>query len=159
MGMYKYIRETMQTEYKERSDPYRARLAAWRKDGAIVRAERPTNLPRARTLGYKAKNGYVLVRVRAGRGQRKRHRPWGGRKPAKNVSYLAPGKSYQSMAEEKAARKFPNLDVLNSYWIGEDGTSRYFEIIMVDPALVDIGIRRTGVFRGLTSSGRRHRGL
>jgi large subunit ribosomal protein L15e len=159
MGMYKYIKETMQNEYKERSDGYRARLAAWRKEGAVVRSERPTNLPRARTLGYKAKNGYVIVRVRTGRGQRKRPHPMGGRKPAKNVAYLSPGKSYQAMAEEKAARQFPNLDVLNSYWMGEDGTSKYFEIVMVDPVLIDVGTRRKGAFRGLTSAGKKHRGL
>ena len=31
------------------------------------------------------------------------------------------------------ARKYPNLRVLNSYWVGEDGSQKWHEIIMLDP--------------------------
>ena len=39
-----------------------------------------------------------------------------------------------SVAEERAGYKCGNLRVLNSYWVGEDGTYKYFEVIMVDPS-------------------------
>ena len=39
-----------------------------------------------------------------------------------------------SSAEERVGRKIGSLRVLNSYWVGEDSTYKYFEVIMVDPA-------------------------
>lgn len=159
MGMYKYIQKSFQKEYHERSASYRARLSKWRKEGAVVRAEKPTNLARARTLGYKAKQGWCIVRVRVGRGMRKRPHPFGGRKPGKNYSYVQPGKSLQRIAEERAARKYSNLEVLNSYFVGSDGQYKYFEVILVDPKAYDGKLGRGRAFRGLTSAGKRGRGL
>jgi large subunit ribosomal protein L15e len=154
--MYKYIREAFQKEYKERSQVLRQRITEWRKLGTVARIERPTNLARARTLGYKAKDGLFMARVAVGRGQRKRPHPWGGRKPAKNVAYLSPGKSLQRAAEEKAARVFRNLEVINSYWVGQDGTKKYFEIIMADRSIVP-GAPKGRAFRGLTSAAKKGR--
>ncbi|MEM2486836.1 MAG: 50S ribosomal protein L15e, partial [Candidatus Bathyarchaeia archaeon] len=65
---------------------------------------------------------------------------------------------------------FPNLEVLNSYWVGEDGRYKWFEVIMVDPhhpairADKDINWicekqHKGRVFRGLTSAGKKVRGL
>ena len=159
MSMYGYIQKTFQEEYHLRSAIYRARISKWRQEGAIVRAERPTNLARARTLGYKAKQGYCIVRVCVGRGARKRPHPWGGRKPGKNYAYTQPGKSLQHIAEERAARRYINLEVLNSYFVGSDGQYKYFEIILVDPARFEGNLAPGRAFRGLTSSARRGRGL
>jgi large subunit ribosomal protein L15e len=156
VGMYKYIKKAFQKEYKERSEILRKRISAWRKLGTVCRIERPTNLSRARELGYKAKEGYLMARVSVGRGQRKRPHPWGGRKPAKNVAYLSPGKSLQRSAEEKAARVFRNLEVLNSYWVGQDGTRKYFEVILADRKLLP-GAQKGRAFRGLTSAGKKGR--
>jgi len=154
--MYKYIQESFQKEYRERDEIYRRRITAWKKLGTVARIERPTNLARARSLGFKAKDGYLMARVMMGRGQRKRPHPWGGRKPAKNVAYLSPGKSLQRQAEEKAARVFKNLEVLNSYWVGQDGTKKFFEVILVERKLLP-GAAKGRAFRGLTSAGRRGR--
>ena len=154
--MYKYIQESFQQEYKERSSIYRQRITAWKKLGTVARIDRPTNLARARSLGYKAKEGYFMARVIMGRGSRKRPHPWGGRKPAKNVAYLSPGKALQRTAEEKAARVFRNLEVLNSYWVGQDGTKKFFEIILVDRKLSP-GQAKGRAFRGLTSAGKKSR--
>lgn len=156
VGMYKYIQESFQKEYKERSAIYRQRITAWRKLGTVARIDRPTNLARARSLGFKAKDGYFMARVIMGRGSRKRPHPWGGRKPAKNVAYLSPGKSLQRQAEEKAARVFRNLEVLNSYWVAQDGTKKFFEVILVDRPLAP-GQAKGRAFRGLTSAGRKGR--
>ena len=156
MGMYKYIQESFEKGYKERSPLLRKRITEWRKLGTVTRIGKPTNIARARTLGYKAKTGYYMARVAVGRGQRKRPHPWGGRKAAKNVAYLSPGKSLQRQGEEKVARKFPNLEVFNSYWVGQDGVKKYFEVILVDRVIVN-GVRGRA-FRGLTSAGKWGRG-
>jgi len=155
MGMYKYIKETFEKEYHERSMILRKRITEWRKQGTVARIERPTNLSRARSLGYKAKEGICMARVAVGRGSRKRPHPWGGRKAAKNVAYLSPGKSLQRQAEEKAARVFRNLEVVNSYWVGQDGVKKYFEVILADKKLLQNAKGRA--FRGLTSAGKKGR--
>lgn len=154
--MYKYIKKAFQQEYKERGVILRRRISTWRKLGTVVKIERPTNLVRARELGYKAKEGFMMARVAVGRGQRKRPHPWGGRKPAKNVAYLSPGKSLQRQGEEKAARVFSNLEVVNSYWVGQDGTKKYFEVILADRKLLP-GSPKGRAFRGLTSAGKKGR--
>ncbi len=163
MGLYTYIRKTFIEEYKERSPEYKKRLMEWRREPTIVMVDKPTNIARARYLGYKAKEGYYIVRVKTRKGRRTRKKPRGGRKPKRNIKYIAPEKSYQAIAEEKAARKYRGLEVLNSYWVGEDGTHKYFEVIMIDPDNKSVTTpaknRRGRAFRGLTSAGRKHRGL
>jgi large subunit ribosomal protein L15e len=98
-------------------------------------------------------------------------RPRSGRRPKRmGVKKFKPAKSIRLIAEERAARKFPNLEVLNSYWVGEDGRSKWFEIILVDPSHPSIkadadinwicqkqNYRR--VFRSLTAAGKKVRGL
>jgi len=96
----------------------------------VTRVENPTNLVRAHELGYKAKKGYIIVRVRNKRGKRARPRPDLGRKPAKNRAWENPGKPWQWYAERKAERDYPNMVALNSYWIAEDGSNQYHEVIM-----------------------------
>ncbi len=147
------------------------RAIKWRKQPAVVRIEKPTRINRARALGYKAKQGFVVVRVRVRRGRLSRPRPRSGRRPKRmGVAKLKPAKSLRLIAEEKAARKFPNLEVLNSYWVWEDGRYKWFEVIMVDPnhpaikSDKDINwicekVHRGRVFRGLTSAGKKVRGL
>lgn len=166
MGAYKYITKTFQEEYKNRSEEYRRRLMMWRREPAIVRLERPTNIARARFLGYKPIQGIFVVRVRVKKGLRKRPDPRAGRKARHNYRYVQPGLSHQVIAEQRAARKHPNAEVINSYWVGEDGSFKYFEVIMADrgaPQLPDyikeIVKRKGRAFRGLTSAGRKVRGL
>ncbi|VVB65564.1 50S ribosomal protein L15e [Candidatus Gugararchaeum adminiculabundum] len=162
MGAYKHIQETFQQEYKERAQIFKARVQKWKKEGSIERVERPTNLARARTLGYKAKPGFVIVRVRIGKGRRKRKKPLGGREPKHNGRFFSPHKSHQRMAEERACAKFANLEVLNSYWVGEDGMQKYYEVILVDgtnPATGMQWVQRGRAERGLTSAGMRSRSL
>ncbi|MGZ4938059.1 MAG: 50S ribosomal protein L15e [Halobacteriota archaeon] len=145
------------------------RLQAWRRESAVTRIARPTRLDRARSLGYKAKKGIVMARVRTWRGGRRISRPRGGRRTKHmGVKSIAPRKSAQRIAEERAARKFPNLEVLNSYWVGQDGKSKWYEVILVDPVhpfilndrnLSWISISRGRAFRGLTGAGKKGRGL
>ena len=169
-SMYSYIEATWQKEEWKKS-VLRKRLIEWRRDEAIVRVEKPTRLNRARALGYKAKQGFVVVRVRVRRGGLNKPRPNSGRRPKRMGVYgYSPSKGYRWIAEERAARKFPNLEVLGSYYVGEDGLYKYYEIIMVDPnhpvIKADPNLKwlqdpanRKRVFRGLTSAGKKARGL
>jgi large subunit ribosomal protein L15e len=169
---YKYIAEAWANSEKSFVDELmRQRLIQWRRQPAIFRIEKPTRLDRARKLGYKAKQGFVVVRVRVRRGGLRKQRPKAGRRPKRmGVKKFKPAKSLKLIAEERAGRKFPNLEVLNSYWIGEDGRSKWFEIIMVDPnhpiikADKDVSWicqkqHHRRVFRSLTSAGKKVRSL
>lgn len=133
--MYRHLREA----WKRPGDSYvkelmKKRVIRWRRQPSIVRIEKPTRLDRARRLGYKAKKGFVVVRVRVRRGGRRKPRPRMGRRQKRmGVSKYTPAKSLKLIAEERVARKYPNLEVLNSYWVWEDGTSKWFEVIFVDP--------------------------
>ena len=59
----------------------RERMIDWRKGNSIERLEHPTRLDRARSLGYKAKIGYIVVRSRVRRGGSNRPKIMGGRRP------------------------------------------------------------------------------
>jgi large subunit ribosomal protein L15e len=169
---YKYIAEAWKKpEESFVEELMRQRLIEWRKEPAIVHVEKPTRLDRARKLGYKAKQGFIIVRVRVRRGGLRKQRPKAGRRPKRmGVRKYKPAKSLRLIAEERAARKFPNLEVLNSYWVGEDGRFKWFEVIMVDPHHPAVKADRDinwicqkqhkgRVFRGLTSAGKKVRGL
>jgi large subunit ribosomal protein L15e len=113
----------------------RQRAIIWRRQPVIVRIDKPTRIDRARRLGYKAKKGFVMVRVRVRRGGRRKPRPKMGRRQKRmGVKKYTPAKSIKLIGEERVARKYPNLEVLNSYWVWEDGISKWFEVILVDPS-------------------------
>ena len=57
--------------WKENSMDLRERVVGWRKENAITRIDKPSRLDRARRLGYKAKQGVVVVRMRVGTGGRR----------------------------------------------------------------------------------------
>lgn len=134
----------------------------------IEKLERPTNIPKARMLGYRAKQGFTMVRVRVKKGGRSRPSPTGGRKPKRSGKFFTPGKSLKLIAEEKVGRKFKNMEVLNSYWSYEDGKHKWFEVILVDfshPSIKSdkkiswIAKDTNRVYRGRTSAGKKSRGL
>lgn len=131
--MYKYVRKSFLATFKERPQALREKIAKWRRTPVVVRVERPSNPLRARSLGYKAKRGYVVARVRIAKGKRRRKRPDLGRKPGKNRKTEPPGRSLQTLAENRAARRFPNLTPINTYFVAEDGQHKFFEVILKDP--------------------------
>ncbi len=172
MNLYKNVRDFWRNrnsnEFKEIQRP---RLIQWRREPTILRVNRPLRIDRARSLGYKAKPGYVIVRAKVRRGARRMSRPTRGRSRGVNLAVdKTSGRNLRWIAETRASRKYTNLEVLGSYWVGQDGRSKWFEIILVDPvhpAIVNDhriswifkknNTRR--VFRGLTSAGKRSRGL
>jgi large subunit ribosomal protein L15e len=73
MGCYKYMEELWR---HKQSDALRflLRVRAWeyRQRPNILTCNRPTRTEKAHRLGYKAKQGYVIVRAGVRRGGRKR---------------------------------------------------------------------------------------
>lgn len=174
MGAYKYI-EAIQT--KKQSDLLRflLRVRCWeyRQLNVIHRASRPSRPDKARRLGYRAKQGYVIYRIRVRRGNRKKHVPKGatyGKPVRQGVNHMKPTRSLRSIAEERVGRKCANLRVLNSYWINADGVYKYYEVICVDPQhnairrdprinwIVD-AVHKHREVRGLTGVGKKTRGM
>jgi len=129
----------MQQAWKKPSESYvqsvmRKRVISWRRQPVIVRIDKPTRLDRARRLGYKAKKGFVVVRIKVRRGGRRKPRPKMGRRQKRmGVKKYTPAKSIKLIGEERVARKYPNLEVLSSYWVWQDGISKWYEVILVDP--------------------------
>ncbi|MDO8624840.1 MAG: 50S ribosomal protein L15e [Candidatus Diapherotrites archaeon] len=176
---HQYLSQTLQSVIKGEKNSdydfnqvYRDRLINFRKaEGAVVRVAHPTNLVSAHRLGYKAKKGIFMVRVRVRKGSGLHRRPYNGRKPKRmGVNRLTRKKSIQAIAEQRASSRYVNCEVLNSYWVGEDGHDKYFEVIMVDPQAPEITsdknldwlshpANRHRTDHGLTSAGKKSRGL
>ena len=123
MGLYSYLEELW---HKKQSDALRflLRVRSWeyRQLPGIHRCTRPTRPDKARRLGYKAKQGYVIYRVRVRRGGRKRQVKKGivyGKPSTQGVLKLKNQKSSRLVAEGKVGKVCGNLRVLNSYWINE----------------------------------------
>jgi large subunit ribosomal protein L15e len=170
--MYAYVREAWkkpaETGVKELQWQ---RMQEWRREGSVVRLEHPTRIDRARNLGYKAKQGIAVVRVRIRRGGRRKPRYVRARRSARmGVNRITAGKSLQRIAEERASVKYPNMEVLNSYWVGQDGKQKWFEVILVDGHHPSVQADRTLSWlknpahrgraeRGKTSAGRKGRGM
>ncbi|MDD3244558.1 MAG: 50S ribosomal protein L15e [Candidatus ainarchaeum sp.] len=174
-----YIKKTVQNEFKKKEDEnynykkiYTQRLIGYRHiKEAVVKLEKPTNIPRARELGYKAKQGIIVVLAKVRKGSGLIRRPNKGRKPKRmGVNKITRRISIQRMAENKAADKFVNMEVLNSYLIGEDGQHKYYEVILVDPnhprIITDKDLHwicdpqhKGRSYKGLTSAGKKNRGL
>jgi len=166
-GLYYYLRRAWKKPEKK---TLRERMVTWRKSRVFTKVEKPLRLDRARALGYKAKKGFVIIRIRIKRGGHKRKRPNKGRRSKRLHIRKTLKMNYKWIAEQRVARKYKNLEVLNSYQIGKDGINYFYEIICVDPSKPEIKNDRTinwicksknkkRVMRGLTSAGKKSRGL
>ncbi|MHA1150282.1 MAG: 50S ribosomal protein L15e [Promethearchaeota archaeon] len=168
---YKYVKESFEEHESGYQTPDWYRGIEYRRGPSIQRVNRPTKIQRARTLGYKAKQGYAIVRARIRKGGMHKKRPKRGRKPrAMGISKFTTGKNLQWIAEERVQRKYPNMQILNSYLVYNDGTHWYYEVIIVDPSHPVIksdpkinwiceAHQKRRVTRGKTSAGRKARGL
>lgn len=171
MSLYQYARE----QWRDRHDDetlrkiWQQRLKEWRTQDRFTRIENPTRLAKARSLGYKAKPGFVLVRGRMRAGGRRKRAIKAGRRPKRaGRTRFTPTKNHRQIMEERINRKHPNLEVLNSYPVAKDGKHKWFEVILVDPdhpAIAeddDVGWileNRGRAYRGKTGAGKESRGL
>ena len=173
MGLHKHVGEAWKNPKEGIPSRYRIdRMATWRKEPVFKRIKKPTRIDAARRVGYKAKQGVVIVRTRVRRGGLRKGKIHMKRKPSKaGIKKITMGKSIQRIAEERSATRYPNLEVLNSYWVGEDGKNKFYEVIMIDPehpvikadknmGWVSSGSSHRGrAFRGKTGAGKSGRGL
>lgn len=172
MSMYSHVRDAWKKPAESGVKEHNFdRLIHWRKQPTVVRVEKPLRLDRARALGYKAKQGFVVARVKIRRGTLNKQRPKMGRKPTKmGVNKITSGKSLRWIAEQRVQKRYPNLEVLNSYWVAQDGHYKFFEVILVDPVHPAIiadkhvnwicqNTQQGRVHRGLTGAGKKARGL
>ena len=171
-SFYSHIREAWRTPKEGKlAELQWQRQQEWRDQGAIERIERPTRLDKARSQGYKAKQGVVVARVAVRKGTARKQRFKAGRRSKRQgVNKITRRKSIQRIAEERASRKYPNLRMLNSYWVGEDGSRKWHEVILLDPEHPAIrndddlnwicdDTQRGRPFRGKTGAGVRGRGM
>jgi large subunit ribosomal protein L15e len=168
---YHHIGEAWKGIERQHGSPQWERLVQWREGESFEKVEKPLRLNKARQLGYKAKQGIIVVRARVRRGGLNKKRFVQGRVPSKmGVAKITMRQNTQAIAEVRTAKHFPNLEVLNSYYVGEDGKNLYYEVILVDPYHPAIesdkdlnwltqANARNRVLRGKTSAGQKHRGL
>ncbi len=166
-GMYHFIKQAWK---KPDTKTLRERMVEWRASEAQVKVDKPLRLDRARTLGYKDKKGFSIIRIRVKRGGHKRERPNKGRRGKRLHTRKNLKMSYKWIAEQRVQNKHKNLEVLNSYLIGKDGIYYFYEVICIDPQRPEIKnnkdtswVKRTAnkkrVLRGLTSAAKKSRGL
>ena len=121
--------------WKENSTELRAKAVIWRKQNAITRVDKPSRITRARRLGYKAKQGIAVVRMRVGTGGMRKQRPRGGRRPKHlGVTRIKAAVSMKQVAERRVLERYPNMKLLGSYFLYKDGMHYWFEIILADPS-------------------------
>ena len=116
----------------------------------------------------------MIYRIAMRRGGRKRPVakgcPYGKPKTSGAVKQMKPVRNLQSIAEERVGRRIASLRVLNSYWVGQDSTYKYFEVIMIDPSHKAIrrdpkinwmckAVQKHRELRGLTAAGKSSRGM
>ena len=121
--------------WKENSTELRQKAVIWRKQNAVTRIDKPSRITRARRLGYKAKQGITVVRMRVGTGGMRKQRPRGGRRPKHlGVTRIKAAVSMKQVAERRVLERHPNMKLLGSYFLYKDGMHYWFEIILADPS-------------------------
>ncbi len=121
--------------WRENAPELRQRVVLWRKQNAVTRIDKPSRIERARRLGYKAKQGIVVVRMRVGTGGMRKQRPRGGRRPKHlGVTKIKADDSMKTVAERRVLERYPNMRLLGSYFIYKDGLHYWFEVVLADPA-------------------------
>ncbi len=120
---------------KENPMELRQRAVVWRNQNAVTRVEKPSRIARARRLGYKAKQGIIVVRMRVGTGGMRKQRPRGGRRPKHlGVTKIKADVSMKQVAERRVLQRYPNMKLLGSYFLYKDGMHYWFEVILADPS-------------------------
>ncbi len=120
---------------KENPMELRQRAVIWRNQNAVTRVEKPSRIARARRLGYKAKQGIIVIRMRVGTGGMRKQRPRGGRRPKHlGVTKIKADVSMKQVAERRVLERYPNMKLLGSYFLYKDGMHYWFEVVLADPS-------------------------
>src|SRR5688500_10727225 len=133
--MYSHIAETWKTMLKTRSPEIKNKAYVWRREPTIHKIEHPTRIDRARALGYKAKQGIIVIRARVGRGGMRKQRPVAGRRPKHSgVIRIKQATNMRLVAERRVNEKYPNMEIIGSYFLYKDGKHSWYEVILADPS-------------------------
>ena len=120
---------------KENPMELRQKAVIWRNENAVTRVEKPSRIARARRLGYKAKQGIIVIRMRVGTGGMRKQRPRGGRRPKHlGVTKIKADVSMKQVAERRVLERYPNMKLLGSYFLYKDGMHYWFEVVLADPS-------------------------
>ncbi|MCS7129573.1 MAG: 50S ribosomal protein L15 [Candidatus Caldarchaeum sp.] len=134
-SVYKLLNKSWRQRPATLLSAIRARMVAWRKEKSVVRVDKPMRLDRARALGYRAKPGYVVLRVRVRRGGFSKPRPRSGRRPkAIGVVRHKVNLTTKEEAIQRGLKRYPNLKPLGAYPLASDSIYKWFEVIAVDPS-------------------------
>jgi len=134
-NMHQYMANMWTKMWKTNSEELKSRAMAWRKEPTIHRVDKPSRLDRAHKLGYKAKQGIIVIRTKVGRGGMRKQRPVSGRRPKHlGVVRIKQAESMKLVAQRRVNEKYPNLEVLGSYFLYKDGKNIWYEIILADPS-------------------------
>src|SRR5512137_3110795 len=100
-SVYNHIADQWKKPDTSFKSPQKNRLIQWRREENFLKVDKPLRVDRARSLGYKAKQGYIIVRAHVRHGGLNRQQIKGGRKPsARGTKKLTPAKSGQRIVEE-----------------------------------------------------------
>lgn len=134
-SMYKMMQKLWRERPEALRSQLRKRMVAWRRMKAVERVEKPLRIDRARELGYKAKQGYVVALVRVRRGGFSKPRPRSGRRQkALGVVKHKVNVSMKEEAVQRFIKQFPNLKPLGAYPLAQDSLYRWYEVVAVDPS-------------------------
>src|ERR671922_164497 len=107
--MRSYISASWTRMWKSNTEELKSKSISWRREPVLNRITRPSRLDRARRLGYKSKQGILIVRARVGRGGMRKQRPVSGRRPKHlGVVHIKQGISMRKVAERRVNEKFLN---------------------------------------------------
>ena len=114
-SMYAYVREAWKRPDKSDVEALLwDRMQIWRREGSVVRVEHPTRIDRARSLGFRAKQGIAVARVKVRRGGRRRSRYVRARRSARmgknrnsDQIHLASAQASLSIAHHLSQRPYP----------------------------------------------------
>jgi large subunit ribosomal protein L15e len=100
--------------WKSNTDELKSKSISWRREPVLNRIARPSRL---------------------GRGGMRKQRPVSGRRPKHfGVVHIKQGVSMRKVAEHRVNEKYPNLEVMGSYYLHKDGKYLWYEVILADPA-------------------------
>merc|ERR1712210_19770 len=106
-----------------------------------------------------SRQGYVIYRVRVRRGGRKRPVQkgcvYGKPRNSGRLRKIKKPRTHKSIGEERVGRKCSNMRVLTSYWVGQDASYKFYEVVLVDTS--HKAIRRDPRVNWIVSSKHAHR--
>ncbi|HYY71854.1 MAG TPA: 50S ribosomal protein L15, partial [Nitrososphaeraceae archaeon] len=76
-----------------------------------------------------------VIRARVGRGGMRKQRPVAGRRQKHSgVVHIKQATNMRLVAERRVNEKYPNMEIIGSYFLYKDGKHSWYEVILADPS-------------------------